>query len=229
MKRRLFHAVGVGFGLLLLAVLVAPYISADQYGLRLQWSLQRALGRKVEIGKVRFSLLEGPAFRIERDARGPGIVIHEDPSIGIEPVAYVESARVRPNLWSLLGGKFVIASIELEDASINLSKTGQASEPGRWNLSSFVSPSFLHTAPAIHVRNSRVHFKFGDTKSVFYLTGADLDISPPSSRGGGWEIFCSAQAARSDRTAQGLGSFTLKGRLYVAPERVDLDLNLGRT
>ncbi len=229
MKKRIFQCAGAGLGLLLLAGLIVPYVNADQYGLRLKWSLQKALGRQVDIGKVRFSLLEGPAFSVERDSRGPGVVIHEDPSIGVEPIAYVESMRVRPSLWSLLGGRFVIASIRLEDASINLSKTGPASEPGLWNFSSFVNPSVMSAAPAIHVRNGRVHFKFGDTKSVFYLTATDLDISPPGSRGGGWTVSCSAQPARSDRAAQGLGSFVLSGRWYVAPERVDLDLDVERT
>jgi hypothetical protein len=229
MKKRIFQAAGAALGLLLLAALIVPYVNADQYGLRLKWSLEKALGRQVDIGKVRFSLLEGPAFSVERDSRGPGVVIHEDPSIGIEPVAYVESMRVRPSLWSLLGGRFVVSSIELEDASINLSKTGAADEPGSWNFSSFVNPTVMRTTPAIHVRNGRVHFKFGDTKSVFYLTGTDLDISPPGSRNGGWTVSCSAQPARTDRTAQGLGSFTLGGRWYVAPERVDLDLDLERT
>ena len=52
----------------------------------------------------------------------------------------------------------------------------------------------MSTAPAIHVRNGRVNFKFGDTKSIFYLTETDLDISPPGSRGGGWKVYCAAQA-----------------------------------
>ena len=74
----------------------------------------------------------------------------------------------------------------------------------------------MRTAPAIHVRDSRIHFKFGDTKSVFYLTETDLDISPSGS-GGDWKIACSGQPARADRPAQGLGSFTLKGRWYADP------------
>ena len=85
----------------------------------------------------------------------------------------------------------------------------------------------IRTAPAIHVRNSRIHFKFGDTKSVFYLTETDLDISPSGS-GGDWKIACSAKPARTDRPAQGLGSFTLKGRWYAEPGRVDLDMDVDR-
>ena len=85
----------------------------------------------------------------------------------------------------------------------------------------------IRTAPAIHVRDSRIHFKFGDTKSVFYLTETDLDLSPSASSGD-WKIACSAKPARADRPAQGLGSFTLKGRWYAAPGRVDLDMEVDR-
>jgi hypothetical protein len=227
MKRALKIA-GVLLGLLLAAALVVPYVNADRYGKRLKWSLERSLGRQVDIGHVRFSLLEGPAFSVERDD-GPGIVIHEDPSLGIEPIAYVETMVVRPQLLPLLAGRFQIASIRLEDASINLTKSGAASEAGQWNFMSFVNRSVMSSAPAIHVRNGRVNFKFGDTKSLVYLTETDLDISPPGSLGGGWSVYCSGHPARTDRSGHGLGSFTLRGRWFVAPERVDLDLTLDRT
>lgn len=229
MKIRLatfFKFAGAAVALLLMVGLIAPYLAADQYGKRLQASLERALGRHVEIGKVHFSLFKGPGFSVDN------VVIHEDPAIGLEPIAYVQepgSMEVVPGIWSLLGGRFVIASIRLDGASINLTKSGPASEEGRWNFASFVNRSVMSTAPAIHVRNSRFNFKFGDTKSVFYLTEADLDISPPGVRGGGWSVSCSARPARTDRSAQGLGSFTLKGRWYVDPERVDLNLELDRT
>jgi hypothetical protein len=225
--RTILKIVGAALALLLIVGLVAPYLAADQYGKRLQWSLERALGRQVEIADVRFSLFKGPGFSVGR------VTIHEDPSIGIEPIAYVQDPGVMevvPSLWSLLGGRFVISSIRLEDASINLTKTGPASGAGRWNFVSFVNRSVLSAVPAIHVRNSRINFKFGDTKSVFYLTDTDLDISPPGASGrGGWSVYCSAKPARTDRPAQGLGWFTVKGRWYTAPERLDLDIDLERT
>lgn len=225
--RTVVRLIGAAVVLLLLIGLGAPYVTADQYGKRLQASLERALGRHVEIGKVRFSVFKGPGFTVDR------VTIHEDPSIGIEPVAYIEpfsgSLEVTPSIWSLLGGKFVIGSIRLEGASINLTKSGPASEWGRWNFASFINPSVIRTAPAIHVRNSLIHFKFGDTKSVFYLTETDLDISPAGSGGQDWRIVCSAKPARTDRSQQGLGAFTLKGRWYGALQRVDLDFQVDRT
>jgi hypothetical protein len=221
---QLFKLLGGLLALLLIAGIVAPSFTADQYGRRLQDSLGRALGRRVEIGKVHFSLFKGPGFSVDN------VTIYEDPAIGMEPMVYIQepgSMEVAPSIWSLLGGKFVIASIRLDGASINLTKSGPASEWGRWNFASIVNPSVIRTAPAIHVRDSRIHFKFGDTKSVFYLTETDLDISPSGSSGD-WKIACSAKPARADRPAQGLGSFTLKGRWYADPGRVDLDVDVDR-
>jgi hypothetical protein len=206
------------------AGLAAPFISAGPYGARLRMSLGRALGRAVEIrGPVRFSLFRGPGFSADN------VVIHEDPSIGFEPIAYVDTIHVRPSLRALLGGRFVIASIRLEDATLNLTKSGPAGEAGRWNFVSFVNRSVMSTAPAIHIRGGRINFKFGDTKSIFYLMDTDLDIAPPGTLRGGWNISCEGQAGRTDKPALGLGSFTLIGKWYLAPERVDLDLRLERT
>ena len=221
---RLFKILGILLLLLVIAGFLAPELTADRYGRRLQASLERALSRRVEIGKVHFNIFKGPGFSVD------SVTIYEDPAIGMEPVVYIQepgSMEVVPSIWSLVGGRFVIASIRLDGASINLAKSGPASEWGRWNFASIVSPSVIRTAPAIHVRNSRIHFKFGDTKNVFYLTETDLDISPTGA-GGDWKIACSGQPARADRPAQGLGSFTLKGRWYAVPGRVDLDLEVER-
>lgn len=219
--RTIFRLLGALVALLLVVGFGAPFLSADQYAARLRNSLSRALGREVEFRQgVKFNLFKGPGFSAD------DVVIHEDPAIGMEPMAYVDSVDVRPSIWSLLGGKFVVASIRLEGATINLTKSGAASEPGRWNFLSFVNPSVMSAVPAIHVRDGRINFNFGDAKSVFYLTEADFDLSPPGSLGKGWSVSCSAKPARTDRPAQGLGSFTLKGRWFVSPERVDLDLVL---
>jgi len=226
-RRLIFKGAGIGLGLLLIAGVAAPYISADRYGRRLSASLERSLGRRVEIGNVRFSLFKGPGFALE------GVTIYEDPAIGAEPIAYIPadtgSLEVAPRLWSLLGGRFVIDSIRLDGAQINLAKSGPASEWGRWNFTSFVNRSIMSAAPAIHVRNSRINFKFGEVKSIYYLWETDLDISPPSSAGGGWDVDLSANPARTDRAQQGLGAFRMKGRWFVAPERVDFNLDLPST
>ncbi len=220
---RAFQLALVALALVVAAGLAAPYVHADQYGERLRGALERALGRRVEFGgKVRFSLFRG-GFSVE------DVVIHEDHSIGLEPIAYMDEIVVRPALVPLLAGRFAIASIRLDGASINLAKSGPAEAWGRWNFESLIDRSLMSNTPAVHVRDSRINFKFGEEKSVFYLTDTDLDISPPSSPGRGWKIELSAKPARTDGAARGLGSFTLEGRWYVAPERVDLDLDLDRS
>ena len=223
--RTIFSIAGLVGAVYLIACIAAPFLNVDQFARRLQTSLERAFGRRVELSQVRLSLYKGPRFSVG------SVTIHEDPGIGIEPVAYVQdsgSLEVVPAFWPLLRGRFAISSIRLDGASINLTKSGAATEPGRWNFASFVNRSVMSSVPAIHIRNSRINFKFGDTKSVFYLTETDLDIAPPSSRGKGWSVYCSAQPARTDRSAQGLGSFTLNGHWFLAPERVDMDLRLDR-
>jgi len=220
MKKLMLKIGGALIALLLAVGVTAPYIHAGKYGERLRGSLERALGRQVEFrGKVQFSLFAG-GFTVE------DVFIHEDPAIGLEPIAHMDSMSVRPDILSLLRGRFEIGSIGLDGAVVNLAKSGPADEWGRWNFSYIVSRSVMHTAPALHVRNGRINFKFGDRKTVFYLLDTDLDITPPSSPGRGWLVDCTAKAARTDRPAQGLGAFTLRGRWYVAPERVDLNLTM---
>jgi hypothetical protein len=225
MTKRLLKTAGTLLLLFTIAGFAAPFFNADGFGERLRSALQRSLGRRVEFqGSVRFSMLRGPALKVDK------VTIYEDPTIGIEPMAYVEGGmEVRPSIWNLAAGRFVIASIRLEDASINLAKSGAATEYGHWNFASLIDRTVMSTAPAVHVRNGRINFKFGDTKSVFYLTETDLDIVPPTSRTGGWGLYCAAKPARTDRTNQGLGSFVLRGHWFVAPERVDLDLQVDRT
>lgn len=217
--RTVLKLLGATVALWLLVGLGAPYVNAAPYAERLRASLSRALGREVEFRQpVKFSLFQGPGFSAE------DVVIHEDPAFGAEPTAYMDTLAVRPSIWSLLGGRFVIASIRLEGAHINLTKSGAG-----WNFLSMVNRSVMSAAPAIHVRDGRINFKFGDTKSVFYLMETDLDISPPGPGAVGWRVSCTGKPARTDRPAQGLGSFSLKGRWFVAPERVDLDLQLDRS
>ena len=65
MKKTLRTAVrlAVAAMVVLLAIgLCAPYVTADRYGRQLQVSLERALGRRVELGNVRQELCSSAAF-----------------------------------------------------------------------------------------------------------------------------------------------------------------------
>ena len=169
----------------------------------------------MEIGKVRFSLLKGPAFSVDRFPRSRR-VIHEDPSIGIEPIAYVQesgSCEVVPSLWSLLGGRFVIASIRLEGASINLTKSGPASEPGPLEFR-LLRQSLGDARRSRHPRAQQPHPLQIRRHQVRLLPHRNRSRHLAARRrGGGWSCLLLRQPARTDRAAQGLGSFTLQRAL----------------
>jgi hypothetical protein len=207
--------------LLVIAGVVAPYWSADRFAERIRSGIESALGRRVELGDVRFNLFTGPGFSISK------VVIHEDPAFGREPFAYVGSLEARPSLWALLGGKLEFASLQLDDTSVNLTRA-ESDAGTAWNFAELLRRTKFEDLPALHVRSGRVNFKFGDTKSVFYLTDSDLDVSPPGSSSGSWQLQFSGQPARTDRPARGFGSLTAGGS-WRPGETLDLNVRLDRS
>ena len=131
MKRTVKRAakwLSIAMAVLLMAGIAAPYLSGNRFAPCIRAALESALGRKVELGAIHFSLFAGPGFSVDN------VVIHENPAIGIEPIAYVGSLEAVPRLTSIFGifgGRLEFASIRLDDASINVAKTGGPSEIGR--------------------------------------------------------------------------------------------------
>ncbi|MGA2713274.1 MAG: AsmA family protein [Bryobacteraceae bacterium] len=220
MKRYVFLAILV---LLFLAFFV-PRISADSYRERTRAALEKALGRKVEIGEVRFRLLPTPGLAISN------VTIGEDPGIGAEPVAYVTTLLAVPRFTALLGGPFEFASVELDEASLNLTRVDIPVSGGpndfRWNFSSLLRPKLLAVFPSIHMRGGRINFKFGDTKSLFYLLNTDVDLWPPGSAKDPWTLRVHAEPARTDRPARGFGSFVARGQWLQRDGSTTLDVKL---
>src|SRR5690349_10841247 len=133
MAKRAWKWLGLTIAALLVIGVAAPYLGGNRFAPRIRAALENGLGRKVEIGPVHFSLFKGPGFSVEN------VVIHENPAIGIEPIAYVGSLDAVPRLSSLFGGRLEFSSIRLEDATINVTKTGAPSEPGRWNFEALLN------------------------------------------------------------------------------------------
>ncbi|MGA2737353.1 MAG: hypothetical protein ABSG65_07860 [Bryobacteraceae bacterium] len=216
--------LSIAVAVLLAAGIAAPYLSGDRFAPRIRAALETALGRKVELGAIHFSLFAGPGFSVEN------VVIHESPALGIEPIAYVGSLEAVPRLMSVFNGHLEFASIRLDDASINVAKTGGPSEPGRWNFEPLLNRSVIRAIPEVHVRSGRINFKFGDTKSVFYLTNTDLDIAPPSHGAGAWNVEFTGEPARTDKPAHGFGEFIARGRwTQTGAGRLDLDVRLEKS
>jgi len=227
MKRTVKRAakwLGIAVVVLLAAGLAAPYLSVNQFAPRIHRALESALGRNVELGAIHFSLFAGPGFSVDN------VVIHENPAIGIEPIAYVGSLDAVPRIASFFGGRLEFASIRLDDATINVAKTGGPSEPGRWNFEALLNRSVIRAIPEVHVRSGRINFKFGDTKSVFYLTNTDLDIAPPSRGANAWNVEFTGEPARTDKPAHGFGEFIARGRwTQSGAGRLDLDVRLEKS
>ncbi len=205
MKRSLFIAAGI----IVAAGLIAPYIDVDFMRPRIERAIQRGLGRKVEVGRVYINLLTGPGFTVE------DVTVHEDPRAGIEPLMYVQELEARVRLLGLFSRRLEFSSLRLHEGSngekptVNLVKT----DAGPWNFQLLLGSAPISTSmPAINIRGGRVNFKFGDTKSVFYFSDADLDVSP--SPDGSVSLRFSGAPSRTDQpaTGQNFGHFFIRGK-----------------
>src|SRR5437899_1221379 len=204
--------LAAGLALLLIAILAAPYFSADRYGARIRQALEASLGRRVKIGKASFDLFPGPGFTIN------DVEIGEDPAFGVDLFAFVDSLDARVKLSSLWTGKLEWASLALNNPSVNLVK----SESGHWNFEPLLTPRIVAALPKIEVRDyGRINFRFGDTKSIYYIGNVELDAA--ARQDGSWDVRFQGEPARTDRAAPIFRqSLTARGRWRQ--DRVNFDI-----
>ncbi len=221
--RRLLLA---SLAILIAAGMAAPFVTLNRLTGRIKVALQNSLHRRVDIGDVHLNLFTGPGFTVEN------VLIYEDPSLGIEPFASVTSLQARVSLSSLWTGHLQFSTLTLEDPSVNLTKP----ENAQWSIIPLLQQTNAATEvsrlPVIQVRNGRLNFKFGDTKSSFYLTDANIDVSPQSGAPGSFNVRFSGSPARTDRAAQGFGAFNGRGSWITAPNKesaLDLYLELEKS
>ena len=225
-RLRTAQFIALGFILLIVAGIAAPFLGIDRFRERIRASLEAALMRQVSLGEVHLNLFTGPGFQVD------DVEIGEDPALGAEPFAYVKTLNAVPRLWSLWTGRLEFASLRLEGAQVNLARNSTASGGIRWNFEPLLRPGILAAFPAISLKSGRINFKVGNLKSVFYLLDADLDIAPPSTDTGDWQLRFRGNPARTDRPALGSGSFQAKGRWRQAsrtPGHIDVELQLRKS
>ncbi|HVX65035.1 MAG TPA: AsmA family protein, partial [Bryobacteraceae bacterium] len=225
-KKTVVRIVLAAAALIVAIGLIAPRLDAHRFRERVKTSLRAALGREVDVGgEVRLDLFNGPGFSVDK------VVVFDDPKVGLEPFAYVESLEARVSFASFWTGRLEFSNLRLLNASINLARP----EGGHWNFESLLGRTAGATAardvrlPQIEVRSSRINFRFGETKSVFYLAEARLDATPPSSPSGDWRVRFEGEPARTDRGSQGFGSFTAAGRWHPGGAengRIDVRIEL---
>lgn len=218
--------------LLVLAVgLAAPRVSADRFRPRIQAALETALNRPVHLGAVHLNLFTGPGFTVD------DVLIDDDPAVGIEPFVHVESLQARIR-WTSLFGNLEFSSLRLStgdrgDApSVNVVKMAS----GPWNIQPLLDHPgqagipHHHSVPDIQIRGGRINFKFGDTKSVFYISDADVDVYP--NENGQVVIRFSGAPARTDQASQSFGELTARGLLQSNPNgesQLSMGVHLDRT
>ena len=215
------------FVLVVLAVgFAAPYIDAGAFRTRVQAALESALGRPVHIGAVHYSLFSGPGFQVD------DVLIDDDPRAGIEPFAHVTSLDARIRLTSLFGGKLAFSTLRLDEPTVNLVRP----DSDTWNIQPFVARMIAGSGgsgdgfPDIEVRSGRINFKFGDTKSVFYISDADVDVYPRSS--GELIVKFEGAPARTDRGAKVFGILSGRGTVRVgtaSENQIAMTLEMERT
>lgn len=218
------RALIVGVFLVLGAGILAPTLDANRLRPRIQRALESALNRHVTIGKVHLNIFTGPGFSLEN------VLIEDDPAAGVEPFAHMELLKARVHLLSLLTGHLVFSNLKLIDGSVNLVKP----KSGAWNFQALLSRAARETShsaiPEIQISSGRLDFKFGDTKSVFFISNADLDVYPNSS--GDLVIRFSGAPARTDHAAQGVGLLVARGALRSragSEDQLDMSVQLERT
>ncbi|MCW5982573.1 MAG: AsmA family protein [Bryobacteraceae bacterium] len=209
--------------------LAAPLVRADRYRDRIRRALQQALDRKVEIsGAVRLKLFPQPGLSISR------VIIHDDPSFGLEPLAYVPTLDIGVRLSSLFQRRLEFSRLSLNDPKVNLVK----SDEGAWNYPPLLDRAFdvsrrgRARLPEIRVRSGRLNFKFGLTKSIFYFANTDLDVSPSRAEPTGVQLRFSGEPARTDRPGGRFSTLTGAGLLTFPPDggnRIAVSLHLERS
>jgi hypothetical protein len=212
--------------------LAAPRVSANRFRPRIQAALEAALNRPVHLGAVHLNLFTGPGFTVD------DVLIDDDPAAGIEPFVHVESLQARIRWSSLFFGNLAFSSLRLaagqrgDTPSVNVVKLPS----GPWNIQPLLDrqarPGAAHrgAVPDIQIRGGRINFKFGDTKSVFYISDADVDVYPNES--GEVVIRFSGAPARTDQASQSFGELTARGLLQSAPNgesRLSMGVHLDRT
>jgi len=225
LKRYWRRLMWLAVGIVLWRMYNAEFWQANRFREPIRAELERALGRRVEVqGDLSYSFLKGPGFVVEK------VIVHEDPALGLEPLAYVTSLEARLNLLRLVTGHVEFGTLRLDEPSLNLSR--QVDQGA--NITPLIARALAgrsdRSLPDVQVRNGRVNFVFNRRKSVFYLTGVDLDLTPIDRTG--FRVRFAGEPARTDRRALGFGRFASTGSVRFAsgaePE-VDLSLDLNRT
>lgn len=221
--------------ILLVAALLLPFlVNVNRFRGQIVRALQAGLGRPVQVGNIRLTLLTWPGFELQN------VSIAEDPAFGHEPFARMPVLRATLRLRSLWTGRMVFSSLVFVEPSINLARNAE----GRWAIEPLLarllvaggglakrdadaSSRSLVAPPYLELKDARINFKSGDFKSLFFLS--DVDAALYSSRGAPPRLHLrlTCSPARTDRTLTEVGNLRLDGTFQpTASSRSDIRLQM---
>jgi hypothetical protein len=181
---------------ILVLLLVPPLVSLSRYKNRITQVIAASFGRPVRLSSVELRILPRPSFVLT------DLNVEEDPAFGAEPILHANTVTASIWLLPLWRGRLEINRISVDEASLNLVRTGGS----RWNLD-----SLLHSAatrpnagatgpnvpfPYVEATSSRINIKNGVEKLPFSIVNADLSFWQDDP--GVWRVRLRGQPARTD-------------------------------
>ena len=157
MKKHPLLSILVGIVvLLLLTVLLAPlFINANTFRPTLEAQLSGALGRKVTLGKLSFSIFSGSLV-------ADNVSIADDPAFSTKPFLQAQSLHIGVEVVPLLlHRQLIVTSFVADEPAINLVHNAQ----GIWNFSNIGSNAPSRTQNASK-ESSLPNFTVGELKVV---------------------------------------------------------------
>ncbi len=188
--KRVLLAVGVLIAILVLAALCLPFlVNANEFRPRIEAAATAAVGRKVSLGDLSFSIFSG-------SLKAQDLSIADDPRFSSEPFFRAKSLALGVNVWQLLTSRTVaITDMTVSDADIALIENAA----GEWNFSSAVSKGSsgsvvrpVSTAAAldflvrlVSINNSRISItQPGGNQKPLVLEKVDIALNEFSPEGG---------------------------------------------
>jgi len=133
MSRTLKIGLAIGGGLLLLAVIALFLIPVNQFGPALEAHASAALGRKVDLGRLRLSIFS-------QSLSTETLAVADDPAFNASPFLTAKSVKVRVRLWPLIVSRSLdVTGIAVDNPEVTLIRNAA----GQWNYSSLGASSTL--------------------------------------------------------------------------------------
>jgi AsmA protein len=131
MNRTLRISLTVGSVVVLLVVIVSFLIPVNRFRPAIEDRASAALGRKVDLGRLRLSVLSGSLW-------AETLAVADDPAFSTSPFVTAKSVKVGVKLWPLIAsGSLDVTGITIQDPEVALIRNSA----GRWNYSSLGSSS----------------------------------------------------------------------------------------